>query len=154
MHGHPPSTGWSPTIQNLPGNNCHQLWMVTHQTHHPKEGHPSSIVWSPSFQLPKSIRRKCIAMDGQPPTPGCSPTITRMITHQPQDAHQPLEFGTKTHKVKTSRQLPCMVTHLPKEGHQPSKGQSLAFPRMVTNHPLDGHPSSKIWSPKFSKIVT
>ena len=52
-------------------------------------------------------------MDGQPPSPERSPTITRMVTHHPEDGHPPSKIFQKevyyrlgiwhldsTHKIK------------------------------------------------------
>ena len=63
------------------------------------------------------------AMDGHPPSPWWSPTISRMVTQ-----------------------------HL-KYGNQNSKGWSPSFQRTVTHHPQDGHSTSKGWSPTIPRMV-
>ena len=74
--GHPPSKGWSPTIQRM-------------VTHHPKDGHPPFKIYQKevyyrleiwNLALTHKIKTRCSAA-GQPPSPGWSPTIRRMVTH-------------------------------------------------------------------------
>jgi len=68
--------------------------------------------------------------DGHQPSPGWSPTIPRMVNYHPQDGHPPLKG---------------MVTHHPQGGHPPTvkwwitiPGMVVTVPRTVTHHFQDG----------------
>ena len=79
MDGQLPSPGWSVTITRM-------------VNHHPKDGHPPSKIkiyqkeeqyrheiWH--LGLTHKIKTRLSTMDGQPQSPGWSPTIPRMVTH-------------------------------------------------------------------------
>ena len=60
--GHPPSQGWSPTVQNLPKGSVLQTW---------------------NFTQGLSSQNDQMKWDGQPPSPRWSPNNQSMVTHQP-----------------------------------------------------------------------
>ena len=100
QNGHPPLQGMSPTIQNLtdgsvlktwnfapidlnhkrPSDKCQLPCMVSH---HSKDSHPTFQGCSPNIQ----DRVTQLQKDGQTPSAGWSPTITRRINQNPQDAY-------------------------------------------------------------------
>ena len=118
-----------------PGDNCHG-WSTTIPrmvTNHSKDGHqPSKIyhkevyyrLWIWHIDLTHKIKTRWSVMDGQPPSPGWSATIQRMVTHHPMDGHPPSKIYQKevcyrleiwhkdlTQNIKTRWQLPGMVSH-------------------------------------------
>ena len=153
--GHPPSHGWSLTIQNLPETLYYKLgiWLLdlTHKiktrwqllwmvSHHHQDGHPPPKGWLSTIQ-----------------------NLTEGSVLQTQNLAHRLN-----NKIKTWWQLPWMVGYHPLNGHPPSQrqGWSPSIPRMVTYQPLvsqplskitlpnivtelpkDGHPQSQAWSP-------
>ena len=150
-------------------------------THHPKNSHPpsqnlpeGSVLQTLNFaQHINKIKTRWRAMDGQPPSPGWSPTIQNLPEGS---VLQTLNLAPKPNsknqdQVKChgwSAKIPWMITH-----HPPSKiyqkemyfdichGCSVTITRIVTNHPwmvphhpLDGHLSSLGWSPIIQNMVT
>ena len=128
---------------------------------HPLDGHPPSktyqkevyyrlAIWQ--LELSHKIKTSWSAMDGQPPSPGWSPTIPRMVTHPPSKIYQKEKYfrleiwhvdlaqknKTRWSTMDFSATIPRIVTH------HPSQGWSPIIPRMVTHHPKDGYPPSKI----------
>ena len=102
MNVHPPSTGWSPTSQNIPEGSVLQTWIFAPEgsfrlwiwhldiTHKMKTG--CQLPWMISYQV----------------------TITSMVPHHPKDGHSPSKICQKkmyyrfrilyidlTHKIKT-----------------------------------------------------
>merc|ERR1711867_59076 len=75
-------------------------------TNHPKDGHPPFKIYQKEvyyrleiwhLALTHKIKARCSA-DGQPPSPGWSPTIQRMVTHHPKSTRGKcttgMELGT------------------------------------------------------------
>ena len=88
MDGQPPSLGWSPTD-------------------HPEDGHPPFEIYQKDLyyrleiwhlDLTHKIKTRLNAIDGQPPSPGWSQTIPRMVTNHPKCTIRmcttDFEFGT------------------------------------------------------------
>ena len=78
--GHPPSHGWSLTIQNLPEGIVLQACNLASRLNSQNQDQVTTV------------------MDGQSPSPGWSPTIQRMVTNHPKSNRRKcttdLEFGT------------------------------------------------------------
>ena len=109
-------------------------------TYHPLDGHPLTLGWSPT-------RRKCTTdlefgtytlLSKLTPGDNCqgwSPTIPRMVTHQPKDGH-PTEacmLQTRNLTLRLISQNYDKVTTA-RNGHLPSLEWSPTNPRMVTLH--------------------
>ena len=115
QQGHPPSQGWSPTIQNLPKGSVQQTWNLAPRL------------------ISQNQDKMTSAMDGQPPSQGWSTTNPWMVTHHLKPTRRKcttdLEFGTKTYltKFKQRLQLPQMVSNHPLDGHPPSQGHPLTI---------------------------
>ena len=95
-------------------------------------------------------------MDGQPPSPGWSPTIPRMVTNHPKSTIR--KCSTDFTKSGPG-ELSWMVSHHPQDGHQPSKGWAPTIlnlpgemPWMVNHHPQDGQQPFQGWSPTIQNI--
>ena len=138
-----------------PGDNCHGwsttiIRKVVHKPYHPQKSHPPTQGWSPT-------KRNCsrdmelgtyTLLTKLAPGDNCygqSPTIPRIVTHQPQDGLPqegsvvelwnlaPTHYSQNQHQVTTSI-----------DGHLPSLGQSPIYPRMVT-HEKDVYYRHGIW---------
>ena len=120
--------GWSATIPRM-------------VTHHPKDGHPPFKIYQKDLyyrleiwhlDLTHKIKTMLSAIDGQPPSPGWSPTIPRKVTHNPKSTWRncttELKFANKTKLIKSkSGEVPWMVCHHPQDGHPPFQGWSCHF---------------------------
>ena len=93
--------------------------------------------------------------DGDPLSPGWSPTIPWSVIHHPMDGHQQ-STGWSPPPPGWSLSIPWMVNQYLDDGHIPSPGWSTTNSRMVTPHPQDGqqcpqdgHPPSPGWSTRL-----
>ena len=148
FHGHIPSPGGSPTNPRM-------------VTHHPKDGHPPNQRWSPTW-------RKCTTdmefgtytlLTKLTHVDNChewSPTMLRMVVHQPKDGHPPtlgwsptrrkcttdFKFGIYTLLTKKHLMTTVMDGHLPSLGWPPPiQGCSPTYLRMVTHQMEDNNNS-------------
>ena len=94
--GHPPSQGWSTTIQ----------YMVTN---HPKDGHSFSKGWS--LTIPWMVTNP--PQDGHPPSPRGSCTIQSLVIHKPKEDHPPSSRWSQTVPSIWLHTIHRMVTHNP-----------------------------------------
>ena len=116
---------------------------------------------SSPFQVSRTnkIKTRWSALNGQPPFPGWSLTIPRMVTHHPKHGPPPSKGWSLT--------IPWMVIHHPKDGHPPSKiFQKEVYYRLEIFHrdlthkiktrwsAMDGQPPSPGWSPNLPWMVT
>ena len=150
-------------------------------THHPKDGHPPFKIYQKDLyyrleiwhlDLTHKIETMLSAIDGQPPSPGWSPTIPRKVTHNPKSTWRncttELKFANKTKLIKSrSCEVPWMVIHYSKGAYPPAKidQNKLCYPLKIwlldltqkiktrwTS--LDAYSLCPGWSPTISRMVT
>ena len=105
--------------------------------------------WYPGSQTHLVVRtsvKVTTAMDDHPPSPRWSPTIPRMLRHNPKYIHPHVQCWSPSFKRT--------VTHHPKDGHPPSQGWLPTIHRMITQHTKDGHAPFPGWLPTIPSRVT
>ena len=97
-------------------------------------------------------------MDGQLLSPGCLPTIQRMVTdHQKSNRRKCTDLITKLRPGDNCHEwpapIPWMFTHHPKDkdGHPVSQGWSSLSLRLVNHYPIA---PSQILSPSLPRMVS
>ena len=132
--GHPPSRGWSSTIQDLPERIVLQTWNLAARLYTKKQGQVSCVL--------------------SPLSPGWSPNIPRMITHHLKSTGMKVYFRLGIWHINLTHKIRSRWSAM--DGHPPSPVWSPTIPRMVTHHSkstrrhwsvMDGQPPSPGWSP-------